>query len=147
MVDSVSVFSVGPPDSLALPVPEVGSDASSSNGERKRVPGRHREITPPESSSTESVPTELPSVSVALPEEERLQLRSAALADITAADIALSGLGPRALTEEEKQTVETIRGLMDQARHALSGEDIQAAADLARKARLLADKLPKPAPR
>lgn len=143
--DSVAVFTIGPPDSLALPDTQADRNPPRANGGRRRGSDRTRQPSIAESTATTpGGPAELPSVSVALPEEERMQLRNAALADITQADIVLSGLSRRSLTQEEKRSVDTIRGLMDQARDALVKEDIQAAADLARKARLLADKLPTP---
>jgi hypothetical protein len=146
--DSLASFTVGPPDSLAQPIETMDAMPQRTNGTRRKT------LEPTRPSSTEEAPpkstevlTEPPSVSVALPEEQRLQLRTAALGDITQTKTILSGLKPNALTDKERQTVDAITGLVEQALGALLQDDTQAAADLAHKARLLADKFSRPAPR
>jgi hypothetical protein len=76
-----------------------------------------------------------------------MQLYTAAVGDIAQTEGVLGGLEIKKLSEKERQTVDAITGLLTQARAALQQDDNQAAADLARKARLLAEPFRRPAPR
>ncbi|MDM7914155.1 MAG: hypothetical protein ACE15D_09985 [Candidatus Eisenbacteria bacterium] len=61
--------------------------------------------------------------------------------DLRIAELSVTRSVDRVQTEEQKQKLRTVRGLIDQARKAFDHEDLQAAANLAHKARLLADEL------
>lgn len=143
--DSLASFTVGPPDSLAPPAGT--SDSAPRRTRRKGMePARPTppEETPPQITEGTGEP---PSVSVALPEGEKLQLYTAAVGDIAQTEGVLGGLELKALAEKDRQTVDAIMGLLTQARAALQQDDNQAAADLARKARLLAERFRRPTQR
>jgi hypothetical protein len=143
-LDSLASFTVGPPDSLAQP-------AGASNSIPQRTGQKRKGVEPVRPSTPEEAPpqttegtAEPPSVSVALPEGERMQLYTAAVGDIAQTEGVLGALEIKNLTEKERQTVDAITGLLTQARAALQQDDNQAAADLARKARLLAEPFRRP---
>jgi hypothetical protein len=80
-------------------------------------------------------------VSILLPASERLRLRAACLKDLAIADSLLAPVAAWAVTAADVEKVATARGFLDQARAALAREDIQAAANLAHKGRLLTEEL------
>jgi hypothetical protein len=151
--DSTSLYTDVPYDSLKRLLDEVTRKASLPRYRRPTPPSEPG--TKPEAADTLSAPDTLavvspdtlttsPTVSVALPESRRRELRRTALSDLAAVNSMVAVTEQRILTEEENQKLQTIRGLIEQAQAALEREDIQAVANLAHKARLLGEELPPP---
>jgi hypothetical protein len=92
--------------------------------------------------TVETPPPTPPKVAVEMDPSERKRLESQARADLASVERALLAASSRPRDHDSNETVATIRGLMDAARSALAESDVQAAATLAHKARLLADELP-----
>ncbi len=82
-----------------------------------------------------------PTISVAIPEPERLRLSGAYLLDAAAADSLRKELAPRLTTVQAKEKLQTAADLLAQARAAAEAENVEAAANLAHKARLLVEEL------
>lgn len=80
-------------------------------------------------------------VRIDLPESERSRLYVSAFQDIDAAEEQLKVLAARRLTLAESEKQQTVRSLLAQSKEALGSNDVEAAANLARKARLLANEL------
>jgi hypothetical protein len=85
-----------------------------------------------------------PTVSVALPEARRQELRRTALADLAAVHAMVAATEKLVLTEVENEKLQTIRGLIEQAQAPLVREENQPEANLAHKARQLGEELPSP---
>lgn len=151
--DSTSLYTDVPYDSLRRLLEEVTRRASIPRPRHRPV--QSGQDPEPAAADTISVPDTLalappdpvtasPTVSVALPEARRRELRRTALADLAAVNSMVSATEQRILTEAEDQKLQTIRGLIEQAQAALERKDIQAVANLAHKARLLGEELPPP---
>ncbi len=82
-----------------------------------------------------------PTISVAIPEPERLRLAGTYLLDAAAADSLRKELAPRLTTVQAKEKLQTAADLLAQARAAAEAENVEAAANLAHKARLLVEEL------
>jgi hypothetical protein len=79
-----------------------------------------------------------PAVSVDLPASARARLEAEARRNMAAADSLAADLGRHHLPAHDREKLDTAHGLVRQAREALRRGDLQAAANLAHKARLLA---------
>ena len=90
-------------------------------------------------SASDSTPPR--TLSIELPEEERARLETQALQDIEAAEQLAAEAKIRSLSAAEEEKLLTVLGLIDQAEVAREGQDLSAASNLARKARLLAAEL------
>lgn len=80
-------------------------------------------------------------LSIELPPAERIRLETQALLDIEAARQLAGEAKGRTLGAAEQEKLLTVLGLVGQAEKAIDAEDISAASNLARKARLLAAEL------
>jgi hypothetical protein len=88
------------------------------------------------------VPKEVPpAITVSPPKVELEQLETDVLSDIGEASRLVQGIDPGGLPEAGQDQLGTIHSMISQAREALAKQDVQAAAGLARKARLLAVEL------
>jgi hypothetical protein len=96
--------------------------------------------TPPDTVAV-APSTPPPTISVAIPEPERLRLSGAYLLDAAAADSLRKELAPRLTTVQAKEKLQTAADLLAQARAAAEAENVEAAANLAHKARLLVEEL------
>ena len=140
----------GPPPPIGTePVTEHPSSGHSEPATRKGHPAETNppaaSTEPPAASATDSTGQEPLSVSVALSDVERSQLRTACLGDLAAAETLLSTASSHAATQEqERERLETVRGFITEARSALEKEDVRAAANLAHKARVLAEAIATP---
>lgn len=155
--DSTAVVTDVPYDSLARLLEQITKDATADFESRpSRVPAVAEPETliiegpdPLAAAEAESLavadsivtPVIAPTVSVDLPEAQRQELKDAAVSEIAETNSLLIEVEERTTTEEEKEKLHTIRSLIEQAEAALEREDIQAAANLAHKAKLLAEEL------
>jgi len=125
-------------------VPETRPTEAPSKP-RATVPAAEAENTPDETDVTTTVtdlPKETPpAITVSPPKVELEQLETDVLADIAEASRLVQGIEPSALPEAGQDQLGTIHSMISQAREALGKQDVQAAAGLARKARLLAVEL------
>lgn len=96
--------------------------------------------TPPDTAAVEPQ-TPPPTISVAIPERQRIRLESAYRADVAAADSLRSEIATRVTTTQGKEKLLTVGDLLIQARAAMEAQNLEAAANLAHKARLLAQEL------
>ena len=80
-------------------------------------------------------------LSIELPPAERIRLETQALLDIEAARQLAGEAKGRTLAAAEQEKLLTVLGLVGQAEKAIDAQDISAASNLARKARLLAAEL------
>ncbi len=140
--DTSMVEMAGPPDSIATDAREVPRG--------KATPISRPPIQPPvdvaDSTQVEVSPDSLdkpaPSVSIDLSDKERRSLLRVARDDLAVAMARVESAARRSRTPGEGKELETVRGLIEQAQAALDREDLQAAANLAEKARILGEKLP-----
>jgi hypothetical protein len=132
----------GPPPEMVTPVPVAPSDTSRSAPGPATDPGTAPTGTSAEPGAlTPPDPTgdgEAPSVSVDLPVLDRTKLKNTALSDMAEADSLVRSAALRVLPARERDKLETALGLTRQARDAATRGDLQAAANLAYKAKLLA---------
>jgi len=84
---------------------------------------------------------ESPEISVDLDEGKQATLAAAAERDLQEAVKVARAAQTRALSPEKLETLATVEGLVAAARDALTASDVQAAATLANKAKLLAAEL------
>jgi hypothetical protein len=131
----------GPPPEMVTPVPVAQADTSRAT--RDAAAGGTPATAPPDTEDLavgSSRPPERtnPEVSVDLPAPDRFKLRNTALADIAVADSLVRTSALRPMPGRERDKLETALGLTRQARDAIERGDLQAAANLAYKARLLA---------
>jgi hypothetical protein len=126
-----------------------------------RAPTRPAEIDePPPATPPAPEPDRAPTADIALPDsaeaspldeaqeilvdlddEERQTLTSNAQRDLREAEQSIRDAERRVLSAENRETLATVEGLLAAARDAFAEHDIQAAATLAHKARLLASEL------
>ena len=103
---------------------------------------QHRQIGQPieaEAAPVDSLPP--PTISVRLTEEEKSTLRLEADRNLRTAREALARLELRGRDESLRESIATLRDLVDSAQATEGQGDLQAAAQLARKAKLLAEEL------
>ncbi len=82
-----------------------------------------------------------PQLTASLPPAEVRRLQDEAQRGIDDAERLLRQLDSRALTPKDLETLRLAQGLVEQARRALGGQEYERAANLATKARTLADDL------
>ncbi len=82
-----------------------------------------------------------PSVSIALPEAQRERLERLTRAEMGIAERITTQIAPRLKSRADLEKLKTVRGLIEQTHAALDRDDIQSAANLAHKAKLLATEL------
>jgi len=112
------------------------------------LPAAPREAPAP--SVVESTPTDTvavvrepppPTISVAISEAERIRLVGAYRMDSTTADSLRAALSPQVTSSQGKEKLQTAADLLVQARAAMEAQNLEAAANLAHKARLLVEEL------
>jgi hypothetical protein len=81
-------------------------------------------------------------ISLDRPQEQEEQLRQEVVSNLARATALVEAAASRVRTPEDREKIETVRGLIEQAQAALGRGDQQAAANLSHKARLLAAELP-----
>lgn len=153
--DSVAAAASGPSDSIraaaedttrSLPAPtpphrKLRREATPAPA-RTSAPGDSSGVAGTQAPGAAVSPTPatgpLP-VSVDLSVEERARLEAACRRDLAAADSLVAGLATSALSAEARDRLAAIRGFIAQSRDALDRGDTGAAANLAHKARLLAE--------
>ena len=123
-------------DTLSVPTPLRLPSRAPETGARHAVTPPPSEPAPPD-----TLPP--PTISVRLTDEERARLAAETEKDLMQARECLSHLGPGEAADAQREMVGTLNDLINSAMAAREREDWQAAAQLARKARLLADKLVK----
>jgi hypothetical protein len=136
----------GPPPPIGTePVTEHSADwREGSAPTHKDHPGGAPPPVPG-ASVPDSTGKEPLSVSVALSDAEKSQLRTACLGDLAAAESMLSSAASRSGGREaDREKLETARGFVTEARSALDKGDVRAAATLAHKARVLAETITTP---
>ncbi len=127
----------------------VEGPATEPPRKQVKVPNSHLEDGPPsitapaypDSGDEAGAPfpdTAPPSVSVALAPAEKAKLTATTRFEMAEADSIVVKVGPRLYREKDREKLQTVQGLIDQARSALDREDVRAAANLAHKARVLA---------
>jgi hypothetical protein len=82
-----------------------------------------------------------PTISVAIPEPERTRLADAFRLDVAVADSLRTELSYRVTSAQGKEKLQTAADLLTQARAAMEAQNVEAAANLAHKARLLVQEL------
>lgn len=148
---------IGPPDYLIARLEPVGIDSTATlvipddvahpPPRRARAPETTTSPvaeSPPDSTQvelTEPVPGSTSGLSIELSELERARISTAALQDLDATEDLLYTMNNRTFSGPDAEKLRTVHGLITQARTALDTDDLQAAANLARKARLLAVEL------
>jgi hypothetical protein len=132
--------------------PEIRPDTASVKVAPPRVRRREPTSRPPAGPTTQtpdttaveqapdSAPRE-PPISVVLPEVEKRQLVKSTRRELDEAVTILRRMGGRLESAEAIEKKQTVQGLVDQSREALERDDVGAAANLARKARILAIEL------
>jgi hypothetical protein len=143
----------GLPDERILAEPDPGEAAM---GDSTMVPPDAKSVEEPLPESVEAAPTPPPpdpeppvpeegTFRVELPEEERAALIQQASDDLaTAAGIVRVWRGREGIEDETLERLRTIEDFMAEAYTALEGDDLQGAANLALKARLLAVEIGSP---
>ena len=133
-----------PPPTAPLPPGETpGADTLAANP--VPAPSEHTNGSSsgsaPEKPATDNTPPQpVPVGSVMTPEERRASL-ARIVADTTAAGAAVRKCGNRKLLPDQASVLETTNSLLEQARAALTSEELWRAESLARKARQLASSL------
>jgi hypothetical protein len=132
---------------------EVRPELSAPEPAKPRVESAPRPVALPDSSTarTEEVPEQPtfepepepapPSVSIAMPEEQRARLERLTRAELGMADRITTEIAPRLKADADLEKLRTVKGLIEQSHAALDRDDIQSAANLAHKAKLLATEL------
>ena len=146
---SRDTFRVEIPDPDTWPIAEERKSvpetrpAEAPTRPRAPVPSPNETPTEAEVSATDAeVPKQTPpAITVSPPKVELEQLETDVLADIAEATRLVQGLKSGDLPDGGQDDLATIHSMILQAREALSKQDVQAAAGLARKARLLAVEL------
>jgi hypothetical protein len=141
------------PDSIAAAV-EAKADTAETITQIPKRPRKVRALPPetvPDSLTIpvalDSLPAESDSVeaevtiSLERPQEDDQELERQVLQELREANSLTVAAAREVKTAEEREKVETVRGLIEQAEAALDRGDIQAAANLSHKARLLASDL------
>ncbi len=149
--DTTIVAVAGAP---AIPPAEVKSDRSCPHRSPRtrassplRVPSRRRTHRPRVRKKNRSSrysspsPSPPPSVSIAMPEEQRARLERLTRAELGMADRITTEIAPRLKSDADLEKLQTVKGLIEQSHAALDRDDIQSAANLAHKAKLLATEL------
>jgi hypothetical protein len=121
-----------------MPPPEPPTDRADS---RTAGSPARRPSPVPQTVSSEPDTLPPPMISVQLSPDERVRLAMETEENLAQARQSLGRLGGEGLTAAQMARVETLHGLIDAATAAREKQDLQAAAQLARKARLLADQL------
>ena len=134
-----------PPPTAPLPPGETpGADtltASPAPGPAEHTNNGTAPAPAPEKPAADNTPPPpVPVGSVMTPEERRASL-ARIVADTTAAGSAVRKCGNRKLLPDQASVLETTTSLLEQARAALSSEELWRAESLARKARQLAASL------
>lgn len=130
------------PDDFIGPQNESPPRAPEARGSSAPRP-RPTPTPPPEEEAAAPDTLPAPTISVELTEEERARLHQETEADLGQARATLSRVGLEGLSAAEREAGETLRDLIDSAMRARERDDLRAAAQLARKARLLAEELAK----
>lgn len=114
-------------------------------------PARHEATTPPTPSAPpprpaadttrSEPPVAPPTISLAIPEAQRIRLTNAFRIDAGAADSLRAVLEPQVKSVSGKEKLQTAADLLVQARAAMEAQNLEAAANLAHKARLLVQEL------
>jgi hypothetical protein len=145
-VEPVSPFPNGPRED-AMPAVEA-MPMDSTLADPRAIPSASRgtnsgrRITPPPvvgEAPADSLPP--PTISVRLSDDERAGLMEEAARNLRAARDALTRLELKGPNESMRESIATLRDLVESALATEGQGDLQAAAQLARKARLLAEEL------
>ena len=144
---------VGAVDAMATqaPQPEVQVEAPAEEPVKPRPEASpHPAASPdttatprretPEQPSLEPTPAP-PSVSIALPEAQRERLERLTRAEMGMAERITTQIASRLKSDADLEKLKTVLGLIEQTHAALDRDDIQSAANLAHKAKLLATEL------
>lgn len=118
-------------------------DAAPARKETVVAPATTQTPRAPADTVTTPAPSPVPppTISVAIPEEQRIRLAAAYKIDVAAADSLRSELTPRVSSVAGKEKLQTAADLIIQARAAMASQNVEAAANLAHKARLLVEEL------
>ncbi len=146
-----------PVDTLGRPVPESHPPEGETPRRPVRRPVRKPPAEPDEPRAGAGADTSCPGlpsisapydsvadstgISIDLPGRIRSELEEKAKADLAAADALTTQYETRQLQSRDREKLETALGLIAQARAALAGGQTQSAANLAYKARLLAQEI------
>lgn len=114
------------------------SDPASAAAGDSQAAGVHDTLDPAAASTLRPAP---PEVAVDLPPSARLRMERTALRDIALADSLTRRSALRTLPQNQRDKLETSLGLIEQAREALVRGDVPGAANLAFKARLIAEEV------
>jgi hypothetical protein len=131
-----------PPDTLVKESPPPVTQAGIGTP-RKETPRKPEAPPPTETASADTTavpvpPLARPSLVPQLTTEERATLQEETQREARRARELLDQ-ATNILTEEERTTISTARSLLDQSRRAEESEDYRLAANLAKKARILAE--------
>ena len=130
-----------PPEEAAAP-PQA---TSTTTGSRTPTPRARREAVPdtvaaPQPATEPTAPPSEP-VLLQLTEGERVRLSTEMYRDLAVTNVCLQRIDPDRLGREERRTLSDVHDLLESVAKARADNDVQAAARLARKARLLAEDL------
>jgi hypothetical protein len=139
--DTLVVIPPAPPDTL-----EPVSQAPSTHRHPHPPPkppapadsSQHSE-SPPEPPPAQAAPDR--SISIEMPGALRTQLEASYQTDLTSTEKTVTLLAERRLAQADLDKLQTVTGLLSQARAAFDQQDLQAAANLVHKARVLADEI------
>jgi hypothetical protein len=123
-----------------VPYPDTSKTATSvKKPAAPRAPAGSASAAGSRPDSLEAAKT--PAVTVSLPEAELRKLEARAREDLDETSRLLGSVEAASLDSSEREKRRTVIGFVAQAESALESQDIQAAANLAHKARLLAEEL------
>jgi hypothetical protein len=112
---------------------------------RRETPAPSVNVAPPPAPAPDTTASEPavppPTISMAIPEAQRIRLTNAYRLDAAAADSLRAELGPQVNSASGKEKLQTAADLLAQARAAMEAQNLEAAANLAHKARLLVQEL------
>lgn len=131
----------GPPPEMITPVPVAAPDTTRRMPPVSTLPNTTTTETAAPPQPARTVTRDTPSVSVDLPPRDRAKLESTARSDIAVADSLVRANAYRKLPGPERDKLETALGLTEQARDAIKRGDLQAAATLAYKAKVVASEV------
>lgn len=136
-----------PPPVVTIPAQTPAPQPAPPPQEKPKPPARHKKpapVPPPATNTTQQASIGSPGVSAIgqLSSGEPSDLRLRTLNSIEATERGLNGI-TRELSDQEKKTVDHIREFLKQAKTALASGDVDGAATLAAKAKVLLGELSK----
>lgn len=140
-VDSLASITMGPPDSLARVVVEPSMPSRPRSPRSGSVPSTPVQEPPSQLASPPPEDEPGPSISVEMPNSDRERFEASYRTDIELVDRAIRRFSEDQLPQGDMDKLQTAKGLVSQSNAAFEQQDLQAAANLAHKARVLVEEI------